>query len=102
VGDLATFDLGGDPFDVAVLAGNVLVLVAPGTERDVLDRVAAHVRPDGAVVIGFATDREYTVDALDADAAAVGLQLEHRFATWDLRPWRADATWAVTVLRKPG
>ena len=52
-------------------------------------------------VTGFATDREYTVDMLDEDLAAVGFVLEHRFATWDLRPWRADADWAVTVARKP-
>jgi hypothetical protein len=30
---------------------------------------------------------------------AVGLQPESRFATWDLRPWRAGADWAVSVLR---
>ncbi|MDI5944182.1 SAM-dependent methyltransferase, partial [Micromonospora sp. DH15] len=36
-----------------------------------------------------------------ADAVAAGLRLEHRFATWDLRPWRDDADFAVTVLRRP-
>jgi hypothetical protein len=30
-----------------------------------------------------------------------GYDLEHRFATWDLRPWRADADFAVSVLRTP-
>jgi hypothetical protein len=59
------------------------------------------VRPEGPIVIGFATDREYPLDAFDADARAVGLRLDHRFATWDLRPWRADDTFAVTVLRRP-
>jgi SAM-dependent methyltransferase len=102
VADLATFDLAGEaPFDAAVLAGNVLVFVTPGSERQVLDRVATHVRPDGVVVAGFATDRQYRVPAFDADCAAVGLLLEHRFATWDLRPWRDDAPWVVTVLRRP-
>jgi trans-aconitate methyltransferase len=103
VADLATLDLGDEPpFDAAVLAGNVLVFVTPGSERQVLARVAAHVRPDGFLVVGFATDREYRVPDLDADCAAVGLVVEHRFATWDLRPWREDASWAVTVLRRPG
>jgi SAM-dependent methyltransferase len=103
VADLATLDLRDEqPFDAAVLAGNVLVFVTPGSERQVLARVAAHVRPDGFIVTGFATDREYRVPDLDADCAAVGLLLEHRFATWDLRPWRADAPWAVSVLRRPG
>lgn len=102
VGDLAAMDLAGEPpFDAAVLAGNVLVFVAPGSERQVLARVAGHVRPDGVVVTGFATDREYRLPEFDADCAAVGLLREHRFATWDLRPWRDDATWAVTVLRVP-
>ncbi|MET8833261.1 class I SAM-dependent methyltransferase [Micromonospora sp. NPDC004540] len=105
VADLAELDLAGqgepEPFDAAVVAGNVMVFVAPGTERAVLTRIAAHVRPDGRVVVGFGTDRGYPVTELDADAVAAGLRLEHRFATWDLRPWHDDAEFAVTVFRKP-
>ncbi|MFK3985138.1 class I SAM-dependent methyltransferase [Micromonospora sp. NPDC050397] len=105
VGDLAELDLPAvgqtEPFDAVVVAGNVMVFVAPGTEGAVLRRIAAHVRPDGAVVVGFRTDRDYRLEAFDADASAAGLQVEHRFATWDLRPWRADAGFAVTVLRRP-
>jgi SAM-dependent methyltransferase len=99
--DLVELDLGPERFDAAVVAGNVLVFVTPGTERTVLQRLHAHVRPGGLVVTGFATDRAYTVDELDRDAVAVGLQPESRFATWDLRPWRAGADWAVSVLRVP-
>jgi SAM-dependent methyltransferase len=102
VADLADLDLSTmDPFDAAVVAGNVMVFLAPGSEKDVLTRLAAHVRPEGPIVIGFATDREYPLDAFDADARAAGLRLDHRFATWDLRPWRAEDTFAVTVLRRP-
>ncbi|MFI7213323.1 class I SAM-dependent methyltransferase [Micromonospora maritima] len=105
VADLAELDLPGqgepEPFDAAVVAGNVMTFVAPGTEPVVLARIAAHVRPDGLVVVGFGTDRGYPVAELDADAVAAGLRLEHRFATWDLRPWRDDAEFAVTVLRRP-
>lgn len=101
VADLATLDLDEAPFDAAVLAGNVLVFVAPDSEQQVLDRVAAHVRPDGVVVTGFGTDRGYRLEAFDEHCAAAGLVLEHRFATWDLRPWQADAPFAVTVLRRP-
>jgi SAM-dependent methyltransferase len=100
VADLARLHLDEPPFDAAVLAGNVMVFLAPGSERQVIERVAAHVRPDGVVVAGFATDREYTVAAFDRDCAEAGLILEHRFATWDLRPWRDDASWAVTILRR--
>ncbi|ATO13542.1 SAM-dependent methyltransferase [Micromonospora sp. WMMA2032] len=105
VADLAELDLPGqgepEPFDAAVVAGNVMTFVAPGTEPAVLARIAAHVRPDGVVVVGFGTDRGYPVADLDADAVAAGLRLEHRFATWDLRPWRDDAEFAVTMLRRP-
>ena len=106
VDDLATLALDAAaldaaPFDAAVLAGNVMVFLEPGTEARVLERIAAHVRPDGAVVTGFATDRAYSLADFDRDAAAVGLTVEQRFATWDLRAWRDDADWAVTVLRMP-
>jgi SAM-dependent methyltransferase len=105
VGDLASLDLAAEgipePFDAAVIAGNVMAFVAPGTERDVLVHVGAHLRPDGIVLVGFGTDRGYPVADFDNDAAAAGLHLEHRFATWDLRPWTFDASFAVSVLRKP-
>lgn len=99
VADLTTLDL-GRTFDAAVAAGNVLVFMKPGTERAALQRIWAHLTDGGVFVTGFATDREYTVAMLDEDLAAVGFVLEHRFATWDLRPWRDDADWAVTVARK--
>ena len=89
-------------FDVVVLAGNVLVFVAPGTERSVLARMSAMLVPGGRLVAGFATDQDYTVSDLDCDAAALGLTMDHRFATWHLDPWREDADWAVTVLRREG
>jgi SAM-dependent methyltransferase len=104
VGDLAHLDLPAEgvaePFDLAVLAGNVMVFVAPGTEAEVLRRVAAHVVPGGAVVTGFHTDRELTVAHFDEAVTEAGLRLEHRFATWDLAAWRDDADFAVSVLRR--
>jgi 2-polyprenyl-3-methyl-5-hydroxy-6-metoxy-1,4-benzoquinol methylase len=103
--DLADLDLAarGYPglFDGAVLAGNVMLFVAAGTEEQVLRRVAAHLRPDGFAVVGFAAGRGYELLDFDRHAAAAGLMAEHRFATWDLRPWRSDSPFAVTVLRHP-
>ncbi|MEU7675719.1 class I SAM-dependent methyltransferase [Micromonospora taraxaci] len=105
VADLAELDLPAlgetEPFDAAVLAGNVLAFVAVGTEPEVLRRVAGHLRPDGVLTVGFGTERGYQLTAFDADAVAAGLRVEHRFATWDLRPWRDDAPFAVTILRRP-
>lgn len=86
-------------FDVIVLAGNVMVYLARGTEPAVLSILSGLLTARGRLVTGFATDREYTVGDLDADAASAELALEHRFATWHLDPWRPDADWAVSVFR---
>jgi 2-polyprenyl-3-methyl-5-hydroxy-6-metoxy-1,4-benzoquinol methylase len=105
VADLADMDLTShgvtEPFDAVVVAGNVLAFVAEGTEPAVLRSIAAHVVPDGVVVVGFGTGRGYPLDAFDAHLAEAGFELEHRFATWDLRPWHDDADFAVSVLRLP-
>ena len=105
VADLAELNLAAEgvcePFDAAILAGNVMTFVGPGTERTVLSRVGSHVRPDGVILVGFGTDRGYAIADFDRDVGAAGLLVEHRFATWDLRPWSADAAFAVSVLRKP-
>lgn len=104
VADLAELDLATmghpDPFDAAVVAGNVMPYVAPGTERAVLSRIAAHLHDDGVAVVGFGTGRGYALDGFDADLAAAGFRLEHRFATWELRPWQPSAEFAVSVLRR--
>jgi SAM-dependent methyltransferase len=103
VADLADLDLQAagiaEPFDAAVVVGNVMAFVAEGTEPDVLRRIVAYLVPDAIVVVGFGTDRGYPLPDFDAHAAAAGLTLEHRFATWDLRPWHDEASFAVSVLR---
>ncbi|MCZ3388359.1 MAG: methyltransferase domain-containing protein [Actinomycetia bacterium] len=103
VADLAELDLKQqgitEPFAGALLAGNVMTFLAPGTETAVLSRVGARVASDGLLVVGFGVDRGYALADFDRHAAAAGLRLEHRFATWDLRPWSQSADFAVTVLR---
>jgi SAM-dependent methyltransferase len=106
VADLAELNLAergvSDLFDAAVIAGNVMTFVAPGTEVAVLRNVGAHVRPGGPIVVGFGIGRGYLLADFDRDVAAAGLRVEHRFATWDLVGWHDDADFAVTVLRVPG
>ena len=99
--DLVDFT-SAEPFDAVVLAGNVLVYVAPGTEAAVVDGLTSCLTPGGVFICGFATDRDYRVADLDRDAAAAGLTFEHRFAGWDLSPWHDDADWAVSVFRRAG
>ncbi|NCL75854.1 methyltransferase domain-containing protein [Rhodococcus sp. YH1] len=98
--DLAQLDLPGERFDAVVSAGNVMVFLAPGSERTVLERIATHLRPGGVFVAGFTTGAAYRPSQFAADLAAAGLSLEHRFATWDLRPWHDDAEWLVAVARR--
>lgn len=105
VADLAELDLPamGEPesFDAAVLAGNVMVFLAPRTEVDVLRRVGAHVRAGGFAIVGFHVDRTLALDDFDRYVTDAGLVIEHRFATWDLVAWHDAADFAVTVLRHP-
>ena len=88
-------------FDLIALPGNVMVFLAPGTERRLLARLLTMCVPGGRLVAGFATDREYTVGELDDDACATGWRMEGRYATWQLDPFTDGAQWAVTVLRTP-
>lgn len=104
VADLTSLDLPAqgeaDPFDGVLLAGNVMDFIGPGHREETVRRVAAHVRPDGFVVLGCRVGRGFTPQELDAVLPGSGLVLEQRFATWDLRPWGPDSDFCVSVLRR--
>lgn len=95
--DLTRLDL-GRTFAVVVLAGNVPLFTAPGTQGDLVARCAAHVAADGHLVAGFSLDRGYDLAAWDGDADAAGLALVDRYATWDGVPF-AGGDYAVSVHR---
>ena len=99
-GDLSSAEL-ADTYDTVVLAGNVLIFVADGTEAQVLARCAAHLRPGGLLIAGFQVQPGgYGPAPLDADAAAAGLSLQHRWSTWDRRPWADGDDYQVSVHRQ--
>lgn len=96
LGDLASVDL-GRTFDVVVLAGNVMIFLAPGTERTVIANMARHLRPGGALVAGFSLEAgRLDLDSYDAHAAVAGLRLGGRWGTWDRQPF-ASGSYAVSV-----
>ena len=95
--DLAELAL-DEQFDVVVLAGNVVVYVAPGTEGDVLRRCTGHLVPGGLLVSGWRTDR---LAVADYDLLVAGLEPVARYATWDGQPWHDGADWCVAVDRRP-
>lgn len=87
LGDLASLDL-DRRFHAVVLAGNVLVFVAPGTEERVIERCAAHLFPGGLLIAGFQlADGSFDPEQLDRAAAHADLELQHRWTTWDRQPW---------------
>ena len=103
---LTLADVGGEPVDQVVCAGNVMVFVAPGTERTVLTNLCSVVRPGGRVVVGFRRDEAYPFERYDADLAALAedgtARVEQRYSTWHLDPFTEDSDFAVTVLRVGG
>lgn len=103
VADLAELDLAtlgeSEPLDAVLLAGNVMVFLAPGSETQVLRRLASCVAAEGFLLVGFHTDRHLSVTDFDQCVSEAGLRVEHRFATWQLDAWHDDADFAVTVLR---
>ena len=106
--DLATLgsadfpDDAPDSFDAVVMAGNVMIFVLPGTEGAVLERLGALVSPSGLVIAGFQlrSDR-IGLDEYDRLAAAAGLELVARWATWDRAPF-VGGDYAVSVHRRAG
>lgn len=98
--DLAGVAL-GRTFDVVVLAGNVMIFLAPATEAAVVANLARHLAPGGALVAGFQLQPgQLALDGYDAHCAAAGLVLAERWATWDRQPFAAGGDYAVSVHRR--
>jgi SAM-dependent methyltransferase len=87
-------------FDLVVLAGNVMIFLAPGTEGRVLHQVAARLAPGGLVVAGFAIQRDrLSLSEYDRLAEMAGLEPVARWATWDRAPF-TQGDYAVSVHRR--
>jgi len=106
VSDLSELDLPAagiaEPFDLVVVAGNVVTFLAPGSEVEVLRRLAAHLAPGGRIVIGFGLGRGYDLASFEADVSSAGLRESLRLAAWDVRPWTPSSDFVVSVLEPSG
>lgn len=99
-GDVAEVGL-GQRFNVVLLAGNVMIFLAPGTEAAVVANLASHLEPGGALVAGFQlTAGGVGVADYDRYAAEAGLELAGRWATWDRQPF-VGGSYAVSVHHLP-
>jgi hypothetical protein len=88
-------------FEAVVLAGNVMLFLAPGTEAAVVRNLAGHLQPGGLLVSGFQlTAGRLRLDEYDAMVARTGLELAGRWATWDKQMYQGG-DYAVCLHRRP-
>ena len=80
-------------YDLIVLVGNVMVLLAPDTERRALATLRDLLADGGRILVGFhplgspaLSSRDYPVEEFVADVEAVGLRVQHRFGSYELAP----------------
>jgi len=110
LGDLAALPAeagSGAPYDLVVLAGNVVPLLAEGTLPEVVAGLARLLAPTGLLVAGFGLDAQHLppgcpvtpLAEYDDALAAEGLHVVHRFATWDGDEFDEDG-YAVSVHRR--
>ena len=99
--DLATVDLACS-FDAVVMAGNVMIFLAPGSEPTVVANIARHQRPGGLLIAGFQiVPGQVTIERYDEIAGLAGLAIAERWSTWDRHTWDEGHDYAVSVHRRP-
>lgn len=92
-----------EQYDLVLCVGNVLVYLAEGSERRVLERLCGVTAPAGRLVTGFelvATKpqaRDYPEAEFSADAEASGWRVVHRFGTYNLDPFTEESDFLVAV-----
>jgi SAM-dependent methyltransferase len=96
---------GAAAFDLVVMAGNVVPLLAEGTLGRTVAALAELLAPGGVLVAGFGLDPEHLpprcpvtpIGEYDAACRATGLSLRERFSTWDGAPFDESAGYGVSV-----
>ncbi|HEU4513192.1 MAG TPA: methyltransferase domain-containing protein [Nocardioidaceae bacterium] len=106
VSRLSAAELGGQAgFDLVVLAGNVVPLLAEGTLSRAMSSIVTLLRPRGLVVAGFGLDSAHLpprcpvtpLGQYDDACDSAGLTLRARYSTWDATPFDAAEGYAVSV-----
>ena len=95
------------PYDLVVMAGNVVPLLAPGTLDDAAAALAGLLAAGGQLVAGFGLDRQHLppgcpvtpLEDYDAATERAGLRPDLRFSSWDGKPFDPSEGYAVSVHR---
>ena len=90
----------GRRFDLVVMAGNVPLFTAEGSQSDLVAGCARHLAGDACLVAGFQLDRGYGLADYDDHCGRVGLVLVQRFATWSGDPFEPGGDYAVSIHRR--
>ncbi|MDT5014676.1 MAG: hypothetical protein QOD39_836, partial [Mycobacterium sp.] len=94
----ATAHLSGE-FDLIAMPGNVMIFLDGGTEGRVLEQLASLLAASALLVSGFSIQPAgLSLATYDQLAGAAGLELAHRWSTWDREPY-AGGDYAVSVHR---
>jgi SAM-dependent methyltransferase len=90
----------GADFDLALLAGNVMIFLQPGTEAAVVTGIGERLAPGGLLISGFSIrpDR-LSLKRYDELTQRAGLQPVARWATWNREPF-TGGDYAVSVHRR--
>lgn len=90
--------------DLVVVVGNVMIYLGEDSERAVLGRVRDLLAPTGRALVGFhltavkAGSRTYPAADFVTDVEAAGLQVVHRFGSYELH--EPNDEYAVWVLAR--
>ncbi|HSJ19419.1 MAG TPA: methyltransferase domain-containing protein [Nocardioidaceae bacterium] len=103
---LGSGDLDGAAgFDLVVMAGNVVPLLAAGTVGSAVSSLTTLLKPGGLLVAGFGLDPAHLpagcpvtpLSAYDEACGAAGLSPRERFSTWEGAPFEPSSEYAVSV-----
>jgi SAM-dependent methyltransferase len=79
-------------YDVVVVAGNVMIYLAEDTETRALATLRDLLAPGGRLLVGYNAvkgprhSRDYPYEDFVGHVEAAGLEVQHRFGSWDLTP----------------
>jgi hypothetical protein len=110
VSDLGALPVPATPYDLVVMAGNVVPFIDLAELPATLAALAAQLVPGGLLVAGFGTDRAHLppgaplvpLASYDEACARARLALVARHAGWGSEPWPDDGSdpgYAVSVHR---